>query len=214
MANQTLSGQRFVITGRLSQSRADITKLINAHGGTVVSQVTRFVDYIVVGTKPGSKLDKARKLAIPEITEQQLRTRLVNKRARTLCDIGHDYCDVTTGRYKRGVITTREFLTYLLETMDRVDQSAQFTATYSIDRRQVINALEDYTDKDFTVNLLAALDLSTTADDYKNGITEFYVVRNVILREVDRRKKRNEYGAQTDSTVKQIMEYLFAETLP
>ena len=60
-----LEGQSFLITGSLSRPRGEIENLIRSHSGKIVSSVTRNLNYLVVGEKAGSKLDKARK--IPEI---------------------------------------------------------------------------------------------------------------------------------------------------
>jgi DNA ligase (NAD+) len=60
-----LEGQSFLITGTLSRPRGDIENLIRSHSGKIVSSVSKSLNYLVVGEKAGSKLDKARK--IPEI---------------------------------------------------------------------------------------------------------------------------------------------------
>jgi DNA ligase (NAD+) len=68
-----LAGKTFVITGTLpTLSRKDATELIEKHGGKVISSVSSKTDFLLVGGEPGSKLQKARELNIPEITEEQL----------------------------------------------------------------------------------------------------------------------------------------------
>jgi DNA ligase (NAD+) len=70
-----LSGKAFVITGTLpTYSREEAKELIEYHGGTVVSGVSKKVDYLLVGTDPGSKLEKARSLGIRTISEDDLIT--------------------------------------------------------------------------------------------------------------------------------------------
>ncbi|MFA9381646.1 MAG: helix-hairpin-helix domain-containing protein, partial [Acetanaerobacterium sp.] len=63
----------FVLTGTLvTLSRGDATKLIEAQGGKVSSSVSKKTSYVVAGDAAGSKLDKARKLDVSILTEQQL----------------------------------------------------------------------------------------------------------------------------------------------
>ena len=72
-----LAGKTFVITGTLpSFSREEAKRRIEESGGRVASAVSKQVDYLVVGEDPGSKLAKARELAIPTISEDELRTML------------------------------------------------------------------------------------------------------------------------------------------
>ncbi len=67
-----LAGQEFVITGRLaSSSRSEAEARVKALGGTAGSNVTRKTSYVVVGEDPGSKLDKARSLGTPTLTEEE-----------------------------------------------------------------------------------------------------------------------------------------------
>jgi len=68
-----LAGKTFVLTGALSQPRDELVKDIEAQAGRVSGSVSKNTDYVVVGEGPGSKLDKARKLEIKTITEEQLR---------------------------------------------------------------------------------------------------------------------------------------------
>jgi DNA ligase (NAD+) len=71
---QPLAGKTFVITGTLpTLSRQAATELIKAHGGRVTDLVSKNTDFLVVGEAAGSKLDKARKLGVPTIGEEDLR---------------------------------------------------------------------------------------------------------------------------------------------
>jgi len=66
-----LAGKRFVITGTLSRPRRDIEELIRSHGGVVSGSVSRNTDYVLAGENPGSKLDKARELGVPVLSEEE-----------------------------------------------------------------------------------------------------------------------------------------------
>jgi DNA ligase (NAD+) len=71
-AELPLSGQEFVITGKLgSCTRGQAEAKINELGGTVGSSVARKTTYVVVGEDPGSKLDRARELGTKILTEEQ-----------------------------------------------------------------------------------------------------------------------------------------------
>jgi DNA ligase (NAD+) len=68
-----LAGLVFVITGTLPKlSREDAKQLIESAGGKVSGSVSRKTSYVVAGTEPGSKLDKARELGVPVIDESGL----------------------------------------------------------------------------------------------------------------------------------------------
>jgi DNA ligase (NAD+) len=68
-----LTGKTFIITGKLEKMpRSAAEKLIEEHGGAVLASVSKKLDYLVVGEDPGSKLAKARKLGVKEISEKQL----------------------------------------------------------------------------------------------------------------------------------------------
>lgn len=71
--DQPLRGLTFVITGTLrTMTREQAKAFIEAYGGRVANSVSRKTDYLVVGEKPGSKLQKARQLGVPTIGEAQL----------------------------------------------------------------------------------------------------------------------------------------------
>lgn len=73
-ASQPLTGKTFVITGTLpTLSRDEASDLIREHGGKVTSSVSRSTDYLVLGESPGSKLDKAKELKIPTLSEEDLK---------------------------------------------------------------------------------------------------------------------------------------------
>lgn len=75
--NAEISGKIFVLTGTLeSFSRSEATKLIEQNGGKVSSSVSKKTDFVVAGDEAGSKLDKANKLGIKVINEDDLKSLL------------------------------------------------------------------------------------------------------------------------------------------
>ncbi len=72
MASDTiLQGKAFVFTGSLeSMGRNEAKALVESLGGVVQSSVTGKTSYVVAGSEPGSKLDKARQQGITIISEK------------------------------------------------------------------------------------------------------------------------------------------------
>lgn len=67
-----MNGNRFVISGNFSRSREEIKKLVESHGGKVLSAISGNVDYLLAGEKMGpSKLQKAFQLGIKIISETE-----------------------------------------------------------------------------------------------------------------------------------------------
>lgn len=68
-----LDGLTFVLTGTLPNlSREQATEIIESHGGKTSSSVSKNTSFVLLGENAGSKLEKAQKLGIKTITEQQL----------------------------------------------------------------------------------------------------------------------------------------------
>jgi DNA ligase (NAD+) len=68
-----IQGKTFVLTGTLPNMARDEAKdRIERLGGKVTSSVSSKTDYVVVGTDPGSKYDKAVQLAVPLLDEAGL----------------------------------------------------------------------------------------------------------------------------------------------
>ena len=66
-----LAGKTFLFTGTLSaMPRTKAEQLAEEAGGEILSGVSRKLDYLVVGDKPGSKLAKAEKLGVTILSEQ------------------------------------------------------------------------------------------------------------------------------------------------
>lgn len=69
---RTLEGKTFVVTGTLTKyGRDEINELITQHGGHAASSVSKNTDYVVAGEKAGSKLEKAKQLGVPVISEEE-----------------------------------------------------------------------------------------------------------------------------------------------
>lgn len=72
-ASGAFSGKTIVITGTLPTIKRDeAEKIIIENGGKVSSSVSKKTDYLLAGSKAGSKLDKARSLGIKIISEDDL----------------------------------------------------------------------------------------------------------------------------------------------
>lgn len=70
-AERPLAGKSVVFTGTLQRwGREAATRRVEALGGRVTSSVSKKTDYVVAGQDGGSKLDQAKKLGIPIITEE------------------------------------------------------------------------------------------------------------------------------------------------
>jgi DNA ligase (NAD+) len=69
-----LSGKVFLFTGALSSFTRDEAKdLVESLGGEAASSVSKKVDFVVAGEEAGSKYDKAKKLGLSIINEEEFR---------------------------------------------------------------------------------------------------------------------------------------------
>ncbi len=65
-------GKSFVFTGGLAnRSREEAGEIVQQHGGKVSGSVSKKTDYVVVGTDPGSKYDKAKELGVTVLSESE-----------------------------------------------------------------------------------------------------------------------------------------------
>ena len=66
------AGKSFVFTGGLAnRSREEAGEIVLQHGGKVSGSVSKKTDYVVVGTDPGSKFEKAKELGVTILSEAE-----------------------------------------------------------------------------------------------------------------------------------------------
>lgn len=71
---QILAGKQFVLTGTLKEfTRTQAKEIISELGGRVTGSVSKKTDYVVAGEDPGSKYQKAQKLCVPIIDEEEFK---------------------------------------------------------------------------------------------------------------------------------------------
>ncbi|MBU0636613.1 NAD-dependent DNA ligase LigA [Patescibacteria group bacterium] len=70
--NQKLIGKTFVLTGVLSSLTRDEAKVkIKELGGNISSSISKNIDFVVVGANPGGKFNRAKKLGVNIIKEEE-----------------------------------------------------------------------------------------------------------------------------------------------
>ncbi len=69
-----ITGKSFVFTGTLALfTRSEAESLVKKLGGKISSSVSRKTDFVVAGADPGSKYDKAQKLGVKVLTEEEFK---------------------------------------------------------------------------------------------------------------------------------------------
>lgn len=66
-----LAGKTILFTGTLSKPRQEFEKMAEEAGARLLGAVSKNLDYLVVGEKAGSKLEKAQKLGVQTLGEQE-----------------------------------------------------------------------------------------------------------------------------------------------
>lgn len=67
-----LNGKKFVLTGTLIKySRKQAENLIESNGGSVSDSISKATDFVVIGSNPGSKFNKAKQLGVAIINEEE-----------------------------------------------------------------------------------------------------------------------------------------------
>ncbi|BCX49528.1 NAD-dependent DNA ligase [Haloferula helveola] len=72
-SDMPLAGKTIVITGTLSMGRDEMKRLLESKGAKVSGSVSKNTDYLVAGDGGGSKRDKAEKLEVKILNEEELR---------------------------------------------------------------------------------------------------------------------------------------------
>lgn len=71
VTGSSLQGSTFLITGTLDKPRKYYEDLIVQNGGTLLSGVSKNLNYLIAGEKAGSKLEKANKLGVKVISQNE-----------------------------------------------------------------------------------------------------------------------------------------------
>ena len=70
--NLKLKGQSFVITGTLEKySRDEAQNILKSLGAKTPNSVSKNTTYVIAGSNPGSKFDKAKELNVPILSEEE-----------------------------------------------------------------------------------------------------------------------------------------------
>lgn len=79
-SDRPLEGKTFVLTGTLQgYTRKEAKEKIESLGGKVSSSVSKKTDYVVAGANPGSKYEKAQKLGVTILDEEEFNSLVGNR---------------------------------------------------------------------------------------------------------------------------------------
>jgi len=70
--NSPFSGKTIVLTGTMKKPRGEIKEILENLGAHVTNSVSKKTDYVIVGEDPGSKLEKAKKLGVKILEEEEM----------------------------------------------------------------------------------------------------------------------------------------------
>ena len=70
--NSPFAGKIVVLTGTMKKPRGEIKELLENLGAHVTNSVSKHTDYLIVGENPGSKLEKAKKLGVKILPEEEM----------------------------------------------------------------------------------------------------------------------------------------------
>jgi len=72
-----------VFTGSMEKwTRDEIKRRVEQAGGRATSSVSRETDYVVAGPGAGSKLERARKLEIPVMNEEEFENFMIKRKGK------------------------------------------------------------------------------------------------------------------------------------
>lgn len=76
LVNSSFRQSTWVVTGTLSQPRDEIAEVIISRGGKVAGSLSKRTTYVLAGAEAGSKLEKAKKLGVRVLSEEEFRAML------------------------------------------------------------------------------------------------------------------------------------------
>ncbi len=94
-ATSALFGKKVLFTGTLSMARHEASALAEQAGAEVVSSISKKLDYLIAGENAGSKLEKAQKLGIPIVSEEEF-LQLCQSQEQTSASVSQENTAQTT----------------------------------------------------------------------------------------------------------------------
>ena len=101
---EEFKGKSFVLSGVFSQPREQLAQLIQQHGGTISSGISKNLSYLVAGEKMGpAKREKAQQLKVPIISEDELLIQLITGAPNTTPEPAKPAAAKTNGQFGLGL---------------------------------------------------------------------------------------------------------------